>query len=413
MLCQFSFENYKSFKNQAMLDFYAEDITENEESLICDKYTGEKFLPVAVIYGPNGGGKSNTLEALYFLYLFVLSPILSFRAKNLPLDIDRRLLIEKPVYHKFCSECKKLPTRFEILFKQDEYTFSYNISIFNNRVVEENLYYLNSKDGTKDVVFERIRGKIATKGEVIRDIVTQHLNISDFMPFLSHIAINYNIPIITKVEEGLLCSDFINCSNPMQDININIAARNPGLQKKLFEMVQLMGINIHGARVVKYRNTEKIYMKHKMPDGSFVEIPINDESAGTIKIFSFLARVITGLENGRLLVMDELDAKLHPKLLRYIIQLYTNPAINKNGAQLLFTSHDISTLNNEIFRRDEVWFCAINPANASNLYSLISLRDEKGQLIRKDAAFGKQYLEGRYGADPYFRKMLNWEDDEQ
>ena len=199
----------------------------------------------------------------------------------------------------------------------------------------------------------------------------------------------------------------------MQDININIAARNPGLQKKLFEMVQLMGINIHGARVVKYRNTEKIYMKHKMPDGSFVEIPINDESAGTIKIFSFLARVITGLENGRLLVMDELDAKLHPKLLRYIIQLYTNPAINKNGAQLLFTSHDISTLNNEIFRRDEVWFCAINPANASNLYSLISLRDEKGQLIRKDAAFGKQYLEGRYGADPYFRKMLNWGDDEQ
>ena len=100
------------------------------------------------------------------------------------------------------------------------------------------------------------------------------------------------------------------------------------------------------------------------------------------------------LKEGRLVIVDELDAKLHPKLLRYVIRLFTNPEINKNGAQLLFTSHDMSTMKNSIFRRDEIWFAALNSENSSEVYSL---------------SYDKQYLEGRYGADPYLRNMLSWE----
>lgn len=411
MLCQFSFENYKSFKNQTTLDFFAEDISDNIESLIIDKYTSEKFLPVAVIYGPNGGGKSNLLEAVYYLYLMVLSPIQAFRGINNAILIDRKLLIEKSVCHKFSEKCKEMPVKFDVLFKQDEYTFNYQLSVLDNKITEEKLFYADAKNNIEDVVFERKKDKITTKGETVKNTATQ--NINDYMPFLSHLAINYKIPVIKKAEEGLLKSDFINCSNPIQDINIDVAEYDPILQKKLFDVVQAMGINIQGARIEKILNHKKVYMKHKMPNGSLVEIPANDESAGTIKIFSFLTRVIKGLETGKLLVIDELDAKLHPKLLKYIIQLYTNPEINKKGAQLLFTSHCISTLTNEVFRRDEVWFCAMNPENASSLYSLISLRDESGNLIRKDAAFGKQYLEGRYGADPYLRKMLNWGENDK
>lgn len=109
-----------------------------------------------------------------------------------------------------------------------------------------------------------------------------------------------------------------------------------------------------------------------------------------------------------MLIADELDAKLHPKLLRFIIELFTNPLNNKLGAQLLITSHDMINMTPEVFRRDEIWFCALNANNASNLYSLIAFKEENGKPPRKDAIYGKRYLEGKYGVDPYIRKGLDW-----
>ena len=112
---------------------------------------------------------------------------------------------------------------------------------------------------------------------------------------------------------------------------------------------------------------------------------------------------------GRLIVVDELDSKLHPKLLRYIISLFTDRRINRNGAQLLFTSHDVSTMRNDVFRRDEIWFAALDAEASSELYSLVELRGENNQRINNTAAYDKQYLAGRYGADPYLKRMLDWE----
>ncbi len=109
------------------------------------------------------------------------------------------------------------------------------------------------------------------------------------------------------------------------------------------------------------------------------------------------------------MVADELDAKLHPKLLRYIIELFTNPKVNKHGAQLLLTSHDMTTMIPAVYRRDEIWFCALNSSNASTIYSLIAFKKENGKSPRKDESYGKQYIEGRYGADPYLRRILDWE----
>lgn len=97
--------------------------------------------------------------------------------------------------------------------------------------------------------------------------------------------------------------------------------------------------------------------------------------------------------------MDELDAKLHPVLLQKVIELFTDPSINTNGAQMLFTSHDITTMSSKVFRRDEIWFSAINGYNESVLYSLADFRKEHGKKPRNDETYGKQYLEGKYGAD--------------
>ena len=114
------------------------------------------------------------------------------------------------------------------------------------------------------------------------------------------------------------------------------------------------------------------------------------------------------LHKGSLVIADEMDAKLHPKLLRYIIGLFTDPSINTKGAQLIFTSHDMSTMKPSVFRRDEIWFSALNKNSASKLYSLVEFRKDNGAKVRNDETYDKQYIEGRYGADPYLKNILDW-----
>ena len=147
-------------------------------------------------------------------------------------------------------------------------------------------------------------------------------------------------------------------------------------------------------------------------DGKQYELHFEQESDGTQKLISFLPYLIYALHQGRLIVVDELDAKLHPKLLRYIIKLFHDPTVNKNGAQLIFTSHDLTTMKNDVFRRDEIWFACEDESHASGIYSLYDIRDEEGKHINNTAAYDKQYIEGRYGADPYLQNILGGEWDE-
>ena len=131
-----------------------------------------------------------------------------------------------------------------------------------------------------------------------------------------------------------------------------------------------------------------------------------DESDGTKKMIAALPVILLALQEGRLVIIDELDAKLHPKLLRYVISLFKNKNVNKKGAQLLFTSHDMTTMKNTVFRRDEIWFAAENERHESEIYSLYEIRRENNERVNSTAAYDKQYLEGRYGADPYLTNML-------
>lgn len=116
-----------------------------------------------------------------------------------------------------------------------------------------------------------------------------------------------------------------------------------------------------------------------------------------------IASDLTCISRGRLVIIDEMDAKLHPKLLRYVISLFENTNVNKKGAQLLFTSHDMTTMKNTVFRRDEIWFAAENEKHESEIYSLYEIRRENNERVNNTAAYDKQYLEGRYSADPYVK----------
>ena len=138
------------------------------------------------------------------------------------------------------------------------------------------------------------------------------------------------------------------------------------------------------------------------------ELNLSEESSGTKKLFGLMPFIADSLLKGTTLVIDELDAKIHPVLLRHIIMMFNDIDINKKKSQLIFTSHDLSTMNSEVFRRDEIWFAAKGNAQNSKLYSLVEFKNEKGESVRKDAKFDKQYLEGKYGADPYLRRIIDW-----
>ena len=139
----------------------------------------------------------------------------------------------------------------------------------------------------------------------------------------------------------------------------------------------------------------KFFTKHKNNNKEY-ELEFAEESEGTIKLFSLLPDIIESLINGGLVIIDELDAKLHPKLLKYIIMLFKDSRTNRKKAQLIFTSQDLTTMNNQIFRRDEIWFACKNENKESEIYSLYEIRDENGEHIRASAAFNKQYLSGKY-----------------
>lgn len=410
MLCQFSFQNFKSFKNEAFLDFCAESITENKESLITDK-DGEKFLPVISIYGPNGGGKSNVLEALRFLRHTVVMPVLA-SSVNEDISIEEKQILSHSIeeigrekYHKFDQQCKQSPIKFEIQFRNKDKEYLYEISILKNEITEENLYYRPIGKEDVSIIFERSKEKNVV-GEDIEFIPIEKVRTS--LPLLAYIASSYDVTIVDDALSWFLSIVFLDYDNPIADKKLLIPKQEEE-RKIFFSMLKKMDINISDLRIEE--DTEgkikDIFCKH-IVDGKEYELKIQEESSGTRKIFSCLARINDCLRDGKFLIADELDAKLHPKLLRFIIELFTNRSTNKQGAQLIMTSHDIINMNPEVFRRDEIWFCALNARNASKLYSLIAFKGENGKPPRKDAIYGKQYLEGRYGADPYIRKALDW-----
>ena len=127
-----------------------------------------------------------------------------------------------------------------------------------------------------------------------------------------------------------------------------------------------VGIDLSGYR---YDEDSKHLFTQRTINGKAYELPFEAESDGTKKMIAALPVLMVALQEGRTVVVDELDAKLHPKLLRYVIQMFKNQELNKKGAQLLFSSHDLTTMKNTVFRRDEIWFAAMNDNHESEIYS--------------------------------------------
>lgn len=402
MLCQFTVKNYKSIRDEVTFDMQAAAISEHEDRIIRDK-DGEIFLPVFAIYGPNGGGKSNVLEALHTLAVKVLRPLYATGDNEERIFLQKKMIIEP---FAFSEETKSEPTEFEIFFRTELAEYRYILHVKREVVVYERLDRVKMDTGRRSALFERGE-EIMLKGAFAKLKISDEL--SETLPLLSYLGITYKKNEVVKdVLEWLEYRiDFLNYGNPMEELRMAVSS-SEDVKHLMLQMIQEMDLDIVDFRVVKDENDRiDVYTKH-MVEGRETELNLLEESSGTKKLFGLMPFIADSLLSGTTLVIDELDAKIHPVLLRHIIMMFSNMSINKKKAQLIFTSHDLSTMNSEVFRRDEIWFVAKGNSQNSQLYSLVEFKNEKGESVRKDAKFDKQYLEGKYGADPYLKRIIDW-----
>ena len=403
MLCQFSVKNFKSIRDEVTFDMQAAAISEHEDRIIKDN-DDELYLPVSAIYGPNGGGKSNVLEALNSLVTKVLRPL--YATSN---NEEIAIKMKKFVIESFAFDEKTInePTEFELFFRTSLAEYRYELIVKKDVIEYERLDRIKLETGRKSALFERNEDEIILKGAFAALKTSDEL--SDTLPLLSYLGIAYSKNEVVKdvidwFDEGI---SFLNYGNPIQELQMAIS-KSEDIKKLMLQMFQEMDLDIVNFRVEEKENDRiEVFTKH-IVDKYEAELNLSDESSGTKKLFGLLPFIAKSLLRGTTLVIDELDAKIHPVLLKYLIMTFSNMEKNKKGAQLIFTSHDLSTMNSEVFRRDEIWFVAKGNHQNSKLYSLVEFKNEKGESVRKDAKFDKQYLEGKYGADPYLRKIIDW-----
>lgn len=403
MLIQFSVQNFKSLKNAVTLDLQATAFSEHKNTLL-QSPSGEKLLPLSVIYGPNGGGKSNVLEALGALVRKVVEPIYT----------ATHTFGDKPQYDyspvtsfAFDPKTKEQPTCFELFFQTNVAEYRYRLRVKEEKVLYETLDRVKFSTNKRSCLFKRGRGEMKLIGE-FRSLKVPW-DLSSTMPVLSFLGMTYeNDEVVSDVLEwfkkGIAVCDY---GKSHQELWAS-AAKSEEARKLILAMMREMDLDIVDYRIEERPNRQlAVFTKHQV-GGSEIELSLNEESVGTQKIFALLPQIVTCLLCGRTLVIDDLDAKIHPLLLRYLIGLFRNPEINRRHSQLIFTSHDLSNMTNEVFRRDEIWFVAKGQDQGSALYSLADFKTDNGK-VRNDAVYAKQYLEGKYGADPYLRRIINWE----
>lgn len=403
MLCQFTVRNFKSIRDAVTFDMQATAISEHEDRIIKDK-DEELYLPVSAVYGPNGGGKSNVLEALHSLVTKVLRPLYA-TSNNEEIAIKMKKLVIEPF--AFDEETRNKPTEFELFFRTEMAEYRYELTVKREIIEYERLDRIKLDTGRKSALFERDEDEITLKGAFSRLKTSDEL--SDTLPLLSYLGITYRKnevvqDVLDWFDEEI---NFLNYGNPMQELRMAVS-KSEDVKKLMLQMIQEMDLDIVDFRVEEKENDRiEVFTKHII-DEYEAELNLFDESSGTKKLFGLLPFIAKSLLKGTTLVIDELDAKIHPVLLKYLIMTFSDMEKNKKGAQLFFTSHDLSTMNSEVFRRDEIWFVAKGNRQNSKLYSLVEFKNKKGESVRKDAKFDKQYLEGKYGADPYLRKIIDW-----
>jgi len=422
MLVEFSVNNFKSIKDTVKFSM----ITSSKDEGNLFEVRDYNLLRSAIIYGANASGKSNFLRAMAFMGEFVLNKYKIIQSTDsIPYDP-----------FKLCDETEDSSSSFEMVFFIGEVKYRYGFEIDNEIVYAEWLYadekgkeaklfvrdteessYVNPnkfKEGYG--FFDKKEEKIKVSsnqlfiwqcdrsdGEISKSILRwfNQFNMIDGMDHNGYIDFTMN-----KMEDETFKNEIVKLVKTA-DIGIeNIHLEEEELSLDIIEKLPFSAsiknemLNNGGLKSISLNTTHKKYNNDGDVLGDVLFELNNEESKGTRKFFAMSAPILDTLRNGKILIIDELDASLHPILTQHLIKLFHNEKINTKNAQLIFATHDTNLLNRFIFRRDQIWLSEKNEYGATDLYSLAQLKN-----VRKKDDFEKQYINGKYGAIPYLGKF--------
>lgn len=418
MLIQFNFENYKSFRNDTSLDLTATKISEHNNRIV--SIANDRLLRVAAIYGANASGKSNVHDAFRFMANYVLQ---SWGFGGEGTNKKHRQLKVKPFMFDKSSQNEK--STFEVFFidssDSTQKSYQYGFSLKGNSVVEEWLYYKAKTAKEYNTIFYRNMENKRLEFEKLAPIQAETIKSAlEAETLIVSLGAKLKIPKLKMVYNWFWNNEVIDFSNDFESLfRSNTLPKNfvedSDVQKLVVQFFNsfdesIIGFDIKKISVEGNNDDENesytISAKHKIINSDEVAlIPLQDESKGTLEMFSLFPFMQQVLNNGSVLFVDELNTKLHPLLVRNVILTFANPEINTKNAQLIFTTHDSWQLSNNLLRRDEIWFTEKNSDGISSLYSLADFVDEDGVKIRKDESYEKNYLLGKYGAIPSLKTI--------
>lgn len=415
MLIQFRFKNFKSFRDDTVLDFSAAKITEHNSRVV--QIGQEKVLPVAGIYGANASGKSNVIQAFDFMAEYVIN---SFGYGGEGADKQSKSSKLRHTPFLFDQHSKNELSLFEIFYtspsEKGEKLYNYGFTMNQDGVVEE---WLNAKAKTAQrfkKIFHRDKETIDLSG--IPEKSQENIRIAlEKETLIVSLGAKLKISKLKAVREWFGQISSINFGDPILNALWSTVipegfADDEEVQAKVVQYFSAFDPSIIGFNVerVKEDNDKigsfNIEAIHKIiGTEQTISIPLKEESSGTLKMFTLYPMLQETLNNGGILFIDELNSRLHPLLVRNFLLSFLNPALNPNHAQLVFTTHDSWQLSNNLLRRDEIWFTEKNDEGVSSLFSLADFVSEDGTKIRKDESYEKNYLVGKYGAIPTLKEF--------
>lgn len=392
MLIQFSVGNFLSFKEQSTLSLVAsalKDIQILAEDVIFNiGETDLALLKSATIYGANASGKSNFMKALDFFKWYVINSSKDIQA-------GERVNVES---FRLSSSTAEEPSYFEAIFCNTEYQYRYGFEADENMVHSEWLYQKANKKRAKEVeLFYRDEDcfNIHSKFIIGKELINKQMVRTNAL--LLSVAAQFNDAVAVEIVKWLNDTTIISGSNEKNIWDLaTIRLDDLKMKQRIVDFSRYADLGIEN--IEKVNNA--IISMHTQYDDEGNEVKLinfpfkKNESEGTIKYFSLAYPIIDALDNGKRLIIDEFDSKMHPLLTCRIIALFNSKKTNPKNAQLIFTTHDTNLLSASIFRRDQIWFTQKDRFGATELYSLAEYK------VRNDASFEKDYLSGKYGAIP-------------
>lgn len=387
MLVQFMAKNVLSFRNEFVLDMTAINSYKEHKCNLIDTGSKDKLVRVASIYGANASGKSNLHLAMYF-FQRIISESLNNVKEN------EETILEK-FYVPFAFEKTKENSEFQIIEIVGDYEYRYGFEYNDKRIVSEWLYSKKIDTNRQMVILERAGKKLNLGASVRKECSMYKEQIPEETLALSFFnKLNFKSDVFRTVYTSIMStlvmpSDFLDSTSMLEKLLPQIIDDD---KKSLVEFLTAIDTGIKDIAHKKTGDkTIEFETIHAGKDGETYRLNLYNESAGTIRAIALYIYSKLSVESNCSFFVDEINIKLHPLLLKFIVDLFYN---QNTSAQLIYTTHDTTLMDKKFFRRDQIWFVQKDEYGYSDLSSLAEFK------IRSDASFEKDYLAGVYGGIP-------------